>query len=94
MSDRRLTAQEKRIVDLAGEGLTNDAIARRMGVTESTVKTHMDRIMIKYDAHSRTQVVSLVLRAESDLIIAALANRISELERTRRSGAYRRWPQL
>jgi DNA-binding NarL/FixJ family response regulator len=40
------------------EGLGNREIAARLFVSEATVKTHVQRIMRKLDATSRTQAVA------------------------------------
>jgi len=39
------------------EGLTNKAIARRLSISEHTVKFHVNAILTKLDAQSRTDAV-------------------------------------
>ncbi|MEV7173293.1 response regulator [Streptomyces sp. NPDC090085] len=54
-----LTAREREVMGLVGEGLSNDEIARRLVLSPSTAKTHVSRIMTKLDARDRAQLVVL-----------------------------------
>jgi DNA-binding NarL/FixJ family response regulator len=61
-----LTAREREVVALVGEGLSNDEIADRLVVSPATAKTHVSRAMGKLGARDRAQ---LVVRAyESGLV--------------------------
>jgi DNA-binding NarL/FixJ family response regulator len=52
-----LTPREREVlVEVAG-GLPNDEIARRLYLSESTVKTHVSRVMAKLGARDRAQLV-------------------------------------
>jgi DNA-binding NarL/FixJ family response regulator len=51
----RLTAQEQRILDLIGEGLTNRQIGERMFLAEKTVKNYVSSMLAKLGLSSRTQ---------------------------------------
>jgi two-component system response regulator DevR len=51
----RLTAQEQRILDLIGDGLTNRQIAERMYLAEKTVKNYVSSLLAKLNLTSRTQ---------------------------------------
>ena len=57
-----LTAQERRVLDLVGEGLTNRQIGTRLGVAEKTVKNHVSAVLAKLGVASRTQA-ALQLRS-------------------------------
>ena len=57
-----LTAQERRILDLVGEGLTNRQIAGRMGLAEKTVKNYVSNILGKLGLARRTQAAAYVVR--------------------------------
>ena len=50
-----LSAQEQRILDLIGEGLTNREIAERMYLAEKTVKNYVSSRLAKLRLTSRTQ---------------------------------------
>jgi DNA-binding NarL/FixJ family response regulator len=52
---RRLTARESEVLHLLGEGLSNRDIARRLGLTERTVKIHVSAVLGKLGVQSRTQ---------------------------------------
>lgn len=52
-----LTPRENEVLQLLAQGLTNKAIALALGVTEHTVKFHVNAIMGKLDAQSRTEAV-------------------------------------
>jgi two-component system nitrate/nitrite response regulator NarL len=57
-----LTPREREILALIGEGLSNKAIARRLGISIHTVKFHMEALFDKLDATSRTEAVAKGLR--------------------------------
>ncbi|MBF6331998.1 response regulator [Nocardia transvalensis] len=50
-----LTDQERRLLDLLGEGLTNRQIAERMFLAEKTVKNYVSRLLTKLGMERRTQ---------------------------------------
>jgi DNA-binding NarL/FixJ family response regulator len=52
-----LTPREKEVLQLVTEGLTNKAIARQLSISEHTVKFHVNAIMGKLNAQSRTEAV-------------------------------------
>lgn len=56
-----LTAREREVLDLIGEGLRNGEIARRLFISEATVKTHINNLFAKADLHSRADAVRLAL---------------------------------
>ena len=66
MSPRvRLSEQERRALVLYASGLTQDVVARRMGIAPNTVKHYLDRVRDKYDA--------VGVRARTKLELHALA---------------------
>ncbi|MFQ3563155.1 LuxR C-terminal-related transcriptional regulator, partial [Streptomyces gramineus] len=52
-----LTEREREILVAIGKGWTNGEIAARFVVTESTVKTHVGRVLAKIGARDRIQAV-------------------------------------
>jgi DNA-binding NarL/FixJ family response regulator len=56
--DEPLTPREREVLDLLAEGLSNKLIARRVQISEHTVKFHVSSIYAKLSASSRTEAVS------------------------------------
>ena len=52
-----LTPRELEVLQLLAEGLANKAIAQRLTISEHTVKFHVNAIMSKLGAQSRTAAV-------------------------------------
>jgi DNA-binding NarL/FixJ family response regulator len=52
-----LTPRESEVLQLLAEGLTNKAVAHRLDISEHTVKFHVNAIMSKLGAQSRTEAV-------------------------------------
>lgn len=63
-----LTAQERRILELVSEGLTNRQIGERLALAEKTVRNYMTSVLAKLGLDSRTQA-------------AVFANKVSETRR-------------
>jgi two-component system response regulator DevR len=57
-----LSGQEKRVLDLIGEGLTNREIAGRMFLSEKTVKNYVSSLLTKLGMHRRSQAAALAAR--------------------------------
>jgi len=53
-----LTAREREVLELLGEGAANRAIARRLAISEGTVKYHVKNILRKLRARSRAEAVA------------------------------------
>jgi DNA-binding CsgD family transcriptional regulator len=51
-----LTARELEVAELIAEGLTNQAIARRLSVAPRTAEAHVENIRRKLQVRSRTQI--------------------------------------
>jgi DNA-binding NarL/FixJ family response regulator len=58
-----LTERETEVVRLMAEGLSNREIARRLFVTEATVKTHVNNVFGKLDVNDRAAAVSWAFRS-------------------------------
>lgn len=58
-----LTPREQDVIQLIAQGMTNRAIAAQLGITEHTVKFHVNAILSKFNAQSRTEAVVIATRA-------------------------------
>ena len=61
-SDTGLTRREVDVVRLVAEGLSNQQIARRLVVSEATVKTHLNHMLSKLDVDGRPGLVAWAWR--------------------------------
>jgi DNA-binding NarL/FixJ family response regulator len=57
-----LTAREVQVLELLADGLSNKAIAARLGVSDETVKFHLSAVFGKLRASNRTDAVRQALR--------------------------------
>ncbi|WP_067537995.1 response regulator [Nocardia crassostreae] len=61
-----LTDQERTLLDLLGEGLTNRQIAERMFLAEKTVKNYVSRLLAKLGMERRTQAAVFASKLRSE----------------------------
>ena len=54
----RLTPRQKDLLRLVAAGHTNSQIARRLGISEGTVRTHLENIYENLNVSSRTAAVT------------------------------------
>ena len=62
-----LTARERDVLTLVGQGMTNDEIGKALYPSPLTAKTHVSRIMSKLAARDRVQLV--VIAYETGLVV-------------------------
>jgi DNA-binding NarL/FixJ family response regulator len=55
----QLTDREREVLACLGEGLSNQEIGKRLFIGETTVKTHVSRVLTKLDLKSRVQAAIL-----------------------------------
>ena len=60
-----LTGQEKRVLELIGQGLTNRQIAERMFLAEKTAKNYVSSLLAKLGMHRRTEAAAFAVRHPS-----------------------------
>jgi DNA-binding NarL/FixJ family response regulator len=58
-----LTARERQVLSLLADGLDQRQIAERLVISRKTVGTHIERILLKLEVHSRAQAVAVAFRA-------------------------------
>ena len=62
-SARPLTPREREVLRLIGRGFPNKRIARELGISEKTVKTHVGHVLAKLGVTDRTQAAVVAVRA-------------------------------
>ena len=63
---KNLTAQERRILELVAEGLTNRQIGERLFLAEKTIKNYMSNVLSKLGLERRTQAAVFASRLLDD----------------------------
>jgi two-component system, NarL family, response regulator DevR len=58
----QLTDQERKILDLLAEGLTNRQIGERLYLAEKTVKNYVSNLLMKLGMHRRTEAAVYAAR--------------------------------
>jgi DNA-binding NarL/FixJ family response regulator len=58
----KLSEREKEVLQLVGAGLTNPQIAERLFIGESTVRTHLQRLLEKLHLKNRTEAIAYINR--------------------------------
>jgi two-component system, NarL family, nitrate/nitrite response regulator NarL len=61
----RLTPRENEVSQLVGEGLSNKEIAKRLFISETTVRHHLTSIFAKLDITNRLELIIHLLRPET-----------------------------
>ena len=63
---KRLTDQERRILDLVAEGLTNRQIGERLHLAEKTIKNYASGLLSKLGMERRSQAAAYVARMQAE----------------------------
>src|SRR5687767_9942605 len=66
MGTKELSPREEQIVELCTEGLTNEAIAHKLGISVGTVNTYWLRIKFKVGGLGRTDTVVRVIKERAE----------------------------
>ena len=67
---RHLSHREKQILSLVAIGYTNQQIADRLVLAESTIKTHLSSAFSKLDTRSRAEAAAMILDPEEGYGVA------------------------
>ena len=59
---RQLTAREREVLTMLVEAETGGEIARRLGISRNTVRTHIQSILSKLQVHSRLEAAAFAVR--------------------------------
>jgi DNA-binding NarL/FixJ family response regulator len=65
--DALLTPRELEVLGAIGEGLTNKAIARKLGISLHTVKFHVESLFRKLGARTRTEALAKAAERRVDV---------------------------
>ena len=57
-----LTPQQERVLELAAEGLTYREVGERLYISESTVRFHMQKLKIRFEARTKTELIAKAIR--------------------------------
>ena len=60
--DRTLSARQREILQMLAHGMQTDHVAKELGLSTETVRTHTKRILAKLEASTRTQAVAIGIR--------------------------------
>jgi DNA-binding NarL/FixJ family response regulator len=60
--DRTLSARQRQILQMLADGMQTDEVAKDLGLSTETVRTHTKRILAKLEASTRTQAVAIGIR--------------------------------
>jgi DNA-binding NarL/FixJ family response regulator len=64
--ETKLTDREQEVLDMVGAGLPNKTIARRLGISERTVKAHLTNVYQRLGVTDRTQAALWAQRQQRD----------------------------
>jgi len=56
------TPQQERVLELAAQGFTNHEIGDRLFISESTVRFHVQKLKVKFEARTKTELIAKAIR--------------------------------
>ncbi|MDR6890704.1 MULTISPECIES: response regulator transcription factor [Variovorax] len=59
-----VTPREKQVIELVGRGLCNKRIARDLGISLTTVRTHRQKLMAKLGLHNAVEIAQFAARTQ------------------------------
>jgi DNA-binding NarL/FixJ family response regulator len=71
-TSRHLTERQVQILRLVRAGLTNRQIARTLGISEGTVRKHLENVHGRLGVHSRVAAVYTAFTPPADAEVAVL----------------------
>ena len=60
--NKNLTKRELEVLNWVALGYSNKEIAKILGITVHTVKSHLDNISFKFNAHGRVHAINYALK--------------------------------
>jgi DNA-binding NarL/FixJ family response regulator len=60
--EEQLSSREQEVLQLLTEGMTNKQIADKLGIVETTVKTHLKNILGKLHLANRVEAATLAIK--------------------------------
>lgn len=76
----KLTARQKRVLELLAEGLPNKVIAHELGISETTVKAHVGEILRKLKCYNRARAIVMLAQFDMRQIRALIPTEPGETE--------------
>ena len=64
-----LTPKQQAVFDWAMNGLTNKQIAKRLNISESTVKLHMGAVLKAFGVQNRSQLIAFTKQGVTNTIV-------------------------
>jgi len=76
----KLTARQKRVLELLAEGLPNKVIAHELGISETTVKAHVGEILRKLKCYNRARAIVMLAQFDMRQIRALIPTESGETD--------------
>jgi PAS domain S-box-containing protein len=73
------TQREAQVMALAADGFTDKMISQHLGISTDTVSTYWKRVMVKYEAASRTEAIAKCIREEAEGRVRHVQNEVLAL---------------